>query len=84
MVVEFFNASEDAQMVCLPNGIAHHINPMAAAASSSIADDEGVFSIFDLLTAPANRKLARLLKKENATADRLHSSSPAAVTFRMR
>ena len=72
--LNFFNASEDAQMVCLPNGIAHHINPMAARRFKlNPLTDEGVFSIFDLLTAPANRKLARLLKKENATADRLHS-----------
>jgi len=69
-----FNASEDAQMVCRPNGIAQHINPKAARRFKlNPPTDEGEFSIFDLLAAPADRKLGRLLKNENAAPDRLHS-----------
>ena len=72
--LNYFNAAEDAQIVCLKNGIAQHINPKAAARFKLDPNtDEGVFSIFDLLTPPADRKLGQLLKRKNAVADRMHS-----------
>jgi len=72
--LNFFTASEDAQIVCRKNGIAEHINPKAAQRFQlDPSSEEGVFSVLDLLAAPGNRKLGQLLKKSNPAPDRLHS-----------
>jgi len=69
-----FNASEDAQIVCRKDGTAARINPKAARRFKlDPLTDTDKLSIFDLLAAPADRKLGQLLKKNNACADQLHS-----------
>jgi PAS domain S-box-containing protein len=75
--LNFFNASEDAQIVCNKSGVARHVNPKAARRFKlDPLTDEGEFSVFELLAAPAKYKLAQLLKKENAVVERL----PAVIT----
>jgi len=72
--LNFFNASEEAQIVCRKNGLVQHINPKAARRFKlDPAADEGVYSIFDLLAAPADRRLGQLLKRKHAVADRIPS-----------
>ena len=70
----FFNASEDAQMVCRKDGTAERINPRAARRFQLDASlEEGVFSIFSLLSPPADRKLAQMFQADRSSADTLHS-----------
>jgi two-component system cell cycle sensor histidine kinase/response regulator CckA len=72
--LNFFNASEDPQIVCRTDGVAEHINPKAAARFRlDPPADEGVFSVFELFAVSTNRKLGQLLKKENAGAERFYS-----------
>lgn len=72
----FFNASPEAQIVCRRDGIVEHINPRAALRFElAPAATVGVFSIFKLLSAPSDRKLAQILQAEHPGADTLHSVS---------
>ena len=69
-----FNASEDAQMVCRADGIAQRINPKAARQFKLNPEtDEGVLSVFNVLSSPASLKLGRILKLRSLRADMLHS-----------
>jgi two-component system, cell cycle sensor histidine kinase and response regulator CckA len=72
----FFNASPDAQVVCRKDGIVEHINPRAAARFELGASaNEGIFSVFQLLSPPSDRKLAQIFQSDRSTADTLHSVS---------
>ena len=64
----FFYSAEDALVVCRIDGIAQHINPAAARRFRLKPEtDDGKLSIFSLLSAPADQKLAQLLQKHGAT-----------------
>lgn len=70
----FFDGSEDAHIVCRPDGIAEQINPRAARQfklNREIA--EGSFCLFDALSPPADRKLCEALKRQRVHPDTLHS-----------
>jgi len=72
--LNFFNASEDAQIVCSKDGTVQHINPKAAARFKlDPQTHEGALSIFNLITGPAKHKLGRFLQKDKAGPDMLHS-----------
>jgi len=69
-----FNTSEEAQIVCREDGIALHINPRAASRFKLRPDlDEGSFSVFKILSPPADRKLGRVLQLRLSHPDKLHS-----------
>jgi PAS domain S-box-containing protein len=73
--LNFFNAAEEAQIVCRADGIALHINPKAARQFKLRPElDEGAFSILKILASPANRKLGRLLQNREPHAEKLHSA----------
>jgi len=68
------NASEDAQMVCRRDGVVLQINHKAAAVFKLQPHlDEGTFSIFKILSPPANRKLDRMLQFRLTRPGKLHS-----------
>lgn len=70
----FFYSSEDAQIVCRIDGVAQHINPKAAQRFKLKPEtDDGTLSIFKLLSAPSDLKLAGLLKKNNSGSATLSS-----------
>ncbi|HTJ01051.1 MAG TPA: PAS domain-containing protein [Dongiaceae bacterium] len=69
-----FNASEDAQIVCRTNGLTTAINPKAARLFKlNPGRDEGELSVFQLLSPPADQKLAHALQHGLARPDTLHS-----------
>ncbi len=71
---KLFDASDEAQMLCRSDGIALRINARAARLFGlQSEDDEGDYSIFNTLPAPARRKLGRLLQTPAHTTDTLHS-----------
>src|ERR1700744_828322 len=66
----FFNAAEDAQMICRADGIALHINPKAIRLfklrpESGLAD----FSIYKILPSSAHQKLDAVLKNCQAPSE---------------
>jgi PAS domain S-box-containing protein len=72
--LNLFNASEEAQMVCRADGIALHINAKAARQFKLRSElEEGGFSIFKIISPPANRKLGRLFQNHRPHAEKLHS-----------
>lgn len=69
-----FQTSEDAQFVCRADGLVTQINSKAARVFKlSPAADEGTFSIFTILSSPADKKLQHLLRHGPARPDTLHS-----------
>src|ERR1700744_5086681 len=65
-----FNAAEDAQMVCRPDGTAQHINPKAVRLfklrpGSGLND----FSIYKILPASVHQKLGWILQNRSAPAE---------------
>ena len=61
-------------MVCRADGIALHINQKAARQFKLRPElDEGGFSIFKILSPPADRKLGRILQLHLSHPDKLHS-----------
>jgi PAS domain S-box-containing protein len=70
----FFNASDDAQIVCRKDGTILHVNPKAARRFRLEPGLDGRFiSIFKLLVAPAGRKLAQTLINPGKLSVALHS-----------
>ena len=70
----FFKTSPDAQIVCRKDGIVERINQRAAQRFDlNIVASEGVFSVFQLLPEPSNRKLARILQADRSGADTIYS-----------
>jgi len=70
-----FDASEEAQLVCRDDGIALHINRKAGRIFKITPElEEGVFSIFKILSSPADRKLRWMLQNHSGRADKLHSA----------
>jgi PAS domain S-box-containing protein len=71
-----FEASGDAQVVCRANGIVEQINPKAARLFNlDPARDQGSFSVFRILAAPADQKLADIWERGLTRPDTLHSVS---------
>ena len=71
-----FEASADAQMVCRADGTVEQFNPRAARLFSlDPLCDEGVFSVFKILAAPADKKLASIWQRGLSRADTLYSVS---------
>lgn len=76
-----FEASADAQIVCRASGIIEHINPKAARLFDlNPARDEGISSVFKLLSPPADEKLAALCERGIGGPDTLHSVSISKKT----
>jgi PAS domain S-box-containing protein len=70
----FFEASEDAQVVCRSDGLVVKINPKAARLLKlDRPATEGQFSVFEILLSPAGPKLRESLRHGNAHSDTLHS-----------
>jgi two-component system, cell cycle sensor histidine kinase and response regulator CckA len=71
-----FEASADAQMVCRADGIIEQLNPRAARLFRlDRGRDEGSFSVFKLLSSPADEKLATIWERGLTRADNLYSVS---------
>jgi PAS domain-containing protein len=69
-----FEASTDAQVVCRSDGVVDQINPKASRLFHlDRARDEGSFSVFKIVSRPADVKLAALLARGLTRADNLHS-----------
>src|SRR5579862_5268923 len=69
-----FEASSDGQMVCRDDGIVEQINPRAARLFNlNPARDEGSFSIFKILSSPADKKLEVVWQRGLKRPDTLHS-----------
>jgi len=69
-----FEASADAQVVCRSDGVVEQINPKASRLFHlDRARDEGSFSVFKIVSRPADVKLAALLARGLARAENLHS-----------
>jgi len=69
-----FNASDEAQIVCRLDGIALHINRKAARQFKIKPDlNAGAFSIFKILSPPADRKLGRILELRLSHPEKLQS-----------
>jgi two-component system cell cycle sensor histidine kinase/response regulator CckA len=69
-----FEASTDAQVVCRSDGIVEQLNPKASRLFHlDRARDEGSFSVFNIVSRPADVKLAALLTRGVARAENLHS-----------
>ena len=70
----FFESSEDAQVVCRSDGLAVRINPKAARLLKvDRAEVEGNFCVFDILASPAGQKLRELFQRGCIRPDALHS-----------
>jgi len=70
----FFNASDDAQVVCRRDGTVLHVNPKAARRFRLKPGPDGKHaSILKLLVPPASRKLAQTLAGQTAFPVSLHS-----------
>jgi PAS domain S-box-containing protein len=70
----FFESSEDAQIVCDAEGLAVKINPKAARILKlDRSTMEGRFSVFDILQSPADQKLRDTLRHGCIRPEALHS-----------
>lgn len=70
----FFNASDDAQLVCRRDGTILHVNPKASRRFGLQPEANGKFiSLTKLLVAPASRKLSQALASQNQQPVSLHS-----------
>ncbi len=70
----FFESSEDAQVVCDAEGLAVKINPKAARILKlDRSTMEGRFSVFDILQSPADQKLRDTLRHGCIRPEALHS-----------
>ncbi len=70
----FFESSEDAQVVCNADGLAVKINPRAARLLKlDGAAAEGNCSLFDVLLPPAGPKLREAIRSGRTRSDTLHS-----------
>jgi PAS domain S-box-containing protein len=70
----FFEASEDAHVVCRADGRLEKINPKAARLLRlDRPRSEGKFCLFDALQAPADRKLREVFQHCQTRSDALHS-----------
>jgi len=69
-----FEASADAQVVCRSDGIVEQINPKASRLFHlDRTRDEGSFSVFNIVSRPADIKLAALLTRGLSRAENVHS-----------
>ena len=70
----FFNAAPDAHVVCRNDGLVEQVNPRAARSLRlDRAASEGSLCLFDILAAPADRKLAEVLRLGLLHPETLHS-----------
>jgi len=70
----FFNASEDAHLVCRADGTVVQINPKAVRLLRLPEQhEEDGFSVFKVLSSPAAKKLGELLATAHPHSDTLHS-----------
>ncbi len=70
----FFETSEDAQVVCRSDGLAVKINPKAARLLKvDRARAEGDFCVLNILVSPADQKLRESLQRGCIRPDALHS-----------
>src|SRR6185312_17400554 len=71
-----FEASADAQVVCRSDGVVEQINPRAERLFHlDRARDEGSFSVFKIVSAPAGEKLKAIWQRGLTRGDNIHSVS---------
>jgi PAS domain S-box-containing protein len=69
----FFESSEDAQLVCRSDGLVVEINPKAARLLKMGRAAEGEFSVLDVLMPPADQRLRESLRRGCIRPGAMHS-----------